>query len=493
MPPAPATAPAQSVEDNTATDMALLGQPVGSLLRRQPVYAPLQATAQQVAQIMQDQGVSSVLLVEDGRLHGIVTDSDLRNRLLAKGLPADTPVVQLATMHPHTAQANEPLFKALMTMARHDIHHLPVMEEDNVTGMLSTQSVTHWLSTSPVFLASTIHRQTDLAGLVGAVQTVPQLLARMAQNHATAQSVGHVVTSITDAVTVRLLQMAEADLGPPPVEYAWVAAGSQGRSEQTAQTDQDNCLVLADTYRATHHADYFQALATRVCDGLNACGYVYCPGEMMAMNPTWRMSRSAWAQCFSHWIAQPDPKALMLTSVFFDLRAVYGQANLLGSLRQDVLEQAKGNGIFLAHLIRNALSHTPPLGLWGRLQTARTGEHRGTIDLKHRGLVPIVDLARVYALAGQVEAVNTTERLSHSTQGGEVSVEGARDLLDTWAYLSDLRIQHQRRQIERGEAPNNFLKPSELSNFERQHLKQAFATIATLQEALGQRHQTGRL
>jgi CBS domain-containing protein len=211
------------------------------------------------------------------------------------------------------------------------------------------------------------------------------------------------------------------------------------------------------------------------------------------MNDTWRMPLSQWRQCFLHWIEQPEPKALMLTSVFFDMRAVHGQADLLDALRRDVLHWAHGNGIFLAHLVRNALTHTPPLGLWGRLQTARSGEHRGTIDLKHRGLVPIIDLARVYALAGQVDAVNTLERLSHGTEGGEVSVEGARDLVDTWTFLADVRIQHQKRQIERGEAPDNFLRPNELSNFERQHLKQAFATIGTLQEALGQRHQAGRL
>ncbi len=476
-----------------AADTSLLTQPVGSLLRRQPVHANVQQTAQQVAQLMQAQHVTSVLLMDEQRLCGIITDSDLRSRLVAQNLSAQTPVVQLATMAVQTVPDDVPLFKALMVMARHDIHHLPVMRRGEVVGVLNATSVAQWLSTTPVFLAGSIHRQPNVAGLIEATQAVPQLLARLAQNHASAHSMGHVITSITDAVTVRLLQLAEAQLGPPPVDYVWVAAGSQARSEQTAQTDQDNCMVLADTYRAAQHGAYFKALATQVCDGLHACGYVYCPGEMMAMNDTWRMPLSQWRQCFLHWIEQPDPKALMLTSVFFDMRAVYGPTDLLDALRQDVLRRARGNGIFLAHMVRNALTHTPPLGLWGRLQTARSGEHRGTIDLKHRGLVPIIDLARVYALAGQVDAVNTLERLSHGTEGGEVSVEGARDLVDTWTFLADVRIQHQKRQIERGEAPDNFLRPNELSNFERQHLKQAFATIDTLQEALGQRHQASRL
>jgi CBS domain-containing protein len=138
--------------------------------------------------------------------------------------------------------------------------------------------------------------------------------------------IGQIVTAMTDALTVRLLQLAEAQLGPPPVPYAWVAAGSQARSEQTAKSDQDNCLVLDDRYDVDRDGPYFEALARQVCSGLDACGYVFCPGEMMAMTERWRQPLQRWLERFRHWIDQPEPAALMHTCVFFDMRPVHGES-----------------------------------------------------------------------------------------------------------------------------------------------------------------------
>lgn len=178
----------------------------------------------------------------------------------------------------------------------------------------------------------------------------------------------------------------------------------------------------------------------------------------------------------------------MLTCVFFDLRFVYGRSALLDDLRRDVLARTRGNGIFLAYMVGNALSHQPPLGLFGKLTTARSGEHRDTIDLKQRGVVPIVDLARVYALAGGHEAVNTHDRLQVAAASGEVSEQSARDLRDALEYLAATRIRHQVRQVESGKSADNFLALGELSNFERTQLKDAFAVVQALQSVLGQRY-----
>ena len=182
----------------------------------------------------------------------------------------------------------------------------------------------------------------------------------------------------------------------------------------------------------------------------------------------------------------------MLTCVFFDLRAIHGKVELLDSLRHEVLQRTKGNSLFLAHMVGNALKHRPPLGLFGTISRIRGGENAGTIDLKHSGIVPIVDLARVYALAGGVAAVNTHDRLEQVAQAGEVSQQSARDLRDALEFLSKLRIDHQARQMAQGQAPDNFLALEELSNFERSHLKEAFSVVQTLQGVLGQRYQTGR-
>ncbi|MDP3250733.1 MAG: putative nucleotidyltransferase substrate binding domain-containing protein [Hydrogenophaga sp.] len=343
-------------------------------------------------------------------------------------------------------------------------------------------------------LLDDIQRESTVQGLRQVCARIPQLQQSLVESDVSAVTTGHVVTAITDAVTIRLLQLAEAQLGPAPVDFVWVAAGSQARCEQTARTDQDNCLVLDDRYEEARHGSYFEALAQFVCDGLNDCGYVHCPGMMMACNDAWRLPLHAWVERFAQWVSEPDPSALMHVCVFFDLRAIHGNTTLLDRLRANVLERTRGNTIFLAHMVSNALSRRPPLGLFNRLAPFRSGEHKGTIDLKLNGIVPIVDLARVHALALGHPAVNTHERLlgAGGGAGGYMSERSARNLREALEFLASLRIRHQARQIAQGVPPDNFLDLMELSNAERSQLKEAFSVVQTLQTLLGQQFETGR-
>jgi CBS domain-containing protein len=247
-------------------------------------------------------------------------------------------------------------------------------------------------------------------------------------------------------------------------------------------------MVLDDHFDETQHGAYFRALAQFVCDGLDACGYIYCPGEMMAMTDTWRQPQRRWAEYFARWTSVPDPKALMLICVFFDLRAVYGRSALLDDLRRDVLSRTKGNTLFLAHMVANALQHQPPLGVFRGISAIRSGEHKGMIDLKHTGVVPIVDLARVYALAGGHEAVNTHDRLVSAAAGGAISEQSARDLREALEFIAFTRIQHQARQIAAGQPPDHYLPLGDISNFERSQLKDAFNVVHSLQNVIGQRY-----
>jgi len=491
LPPLPAdtTDPAAPVGTPLPSgELSLLTLPTRALLRRAPITVPPTVSIRQAAQLMRDQRVSSVLIVENDQLFGLITDRDLRNRVVADGLDIDRPVLDITTLAPMTVQASKPAFDALLLMARHNIHHVPVRDGERVIGMITATDLTEQHSNSAVYLAGHIYKQESLEGLVAAAARVAGLQHRMAASQASAYATGHIITAVTDAITTRLIQLAERRLGPPPVDYAWVAAGSQARAEQTAKSDQDNCLMLDDAYDPATHGAYFEALANEVNDGLNACGYVYCPGEMMARTDKWRQPRKVWAEYFHRWTDTPEPMALMLTCVFFDLRLVYGSAPLVEDLRREVLARTKGNRIFLAHMVGNALKHRPPLSLFGGLSTIRSGEHRDTIDLKHTGIVPIIDLARVYALAGGHEAVNTHDRLVIAADSKEISAQSARDLRDALEFMASLRIQHQARLIARGQAADNYLQPEDLSNFERSQLKDAFGVVQTLQSVLAQRY-----
>ena len=482
--PAAATAP--------GNDTNLLSMRLQDLIKHPPITLPPQASVLEVARTMRERGVSSVMLVEQEHLFGLVTDRDLRNRVVAEGLDLSRPAADIATLAPMTLDQRSPAFEALLLMARHNIHHVPVMDGQRIAGMVTATDLTQQQSTSAVYLAGDIHRQNTLDGLAAISQRVKALQQTLSVAHTSAYNTGHVITTITDALTRRLIQLAEAQLGPPPVDYVWVAAGSQGRCEQTAKSDQDNCMVIDDAYDPAVHGDYFKALAHQVCDGLAACGYIHCPGEMMAMTDQWRQPLRIWRQYFQHWINVPDPKALMLTTVFFDLRAVHGQHDLLQTLRQEVLARTPKQSLFLAHVVNNAQKQRPPLNLFGQISLIRSGEHAGTVDLKHQAIAPIVDLGRIYALAAGLHEVNTSDRIEKAAQMGDLSEQGSRDLRDALEFVSSQRITHQTQRMQQGLAPDNYLHLRELSNFERGHLRDAFSVIQSLQDVLGQRYQSGR-
>ncbi len=473
-------------------DTNLLSMRLQDLIKHPPITLPPQASVLAVARTMRERNVSSVMLVEQDHLLGLVTDRDLRNRVVAEGLDLSRPAAEIATLAPLTLDQRCPAFEALLLMTRHNIHHVPIMDGRRIAGMVTATDLTQQQSTSAVYLAGDIHQQSSLDGLVAISQRVKALQQNLSAAHTSAYNTGHVITTITDALTSRLIHMAEAELGPPPVDYVWVAAGSQGRSEQTAKSDQDNCMVLDDAYDPALHGDYFKALARRVCDGLAACGYIHCPGEMMAMTDQWRQPLRVWRQYFQNWIDKPDAKALLLVTVFFDLRAIHGQHELLHGLRSEVLAHTAKQSLFLAYVVGNAQKQRPPLNLFGQISLIRSGEHAGTVDLKHQAIAPIVDLGRIYALAAGLHEVNTSDRIEQAAQLGELSEQGSRDLRDALEFVSSQRITHQTQRMQQGLEPDNYLHLQELSNFERGHLRDAFSVIQSLQDVLGQRYQSGR-
>jgi CBS domain-containing protein len=450
------------------------------------------ASILEAARKMTDHRVSSLLVVDGNRLTGIVTDRDLRSRVIAQGLSYERPVLDAMTASPLTVSPRDYTHDALIEMARNGFHHLPVVEGERVVGMITSTDILQRRSASPLYVISEIYRCDEVACLAEAARRLPQLLSGLVDANASAHSIGHIVTSVGEAVTNRLLALGEREFGPAPVPYAWVAGGSQARNEQTALSDQDNCLLLSDDYEQSAHGEYFARLAHFVCDGLDASGYIYCPGEIMATTPKWRQPLAAWKRYFEKWIDQPRPEALLNATVFFDLRLIHGDLDLFRCLQEHYLTRARSNRIFLAYMAANALQFQPPLGFFRNFVLVKGGEHDHTLDLKHRGVVPIIDLARVYALAAGVGLVNTRDRLEQSVGADGLSSDGAADLRDALELISAIRLRHQARQAKGGRKPDNFVSPADLSHFERNHLKDAFGVVRTMQASLAQRFQTAR-
>ena len=466
---------------------------VGSLVRKPPITVPSGTTIRETAAVMSNKDVSSVMVMHDDRLVGLVTDRDLRKRCVAIGLNGSEPIDQIMTLDPKTIDASTLTAQALMTMTRMRFHHLPVTRNDRLVGMITATDLANHQSANSAYLAADVRKAKSVADLIEVSRRLPSLHLHLATANVSARHIGEAVSCLTDSITARLLEMAEAELGPPPVPYAWMAGGSQARREQSSHSDQDNALLLSDDFDAAQHDAYFAALAKFVSDGLNTCGFVYCPGDAMATNPQWRQPLKVWLGYFSRWIESPDPMSMMLSSIFFDLRPVTGTVELFTPLQQMILKKSQENRIFLAYMMANAMQHRPPLGFFRQFVLERGGEHDDTLDLKHRGIVPITDIARLLALSLGKEPVNTVERLRACAGTPALSTEMAENLEDALEFIASLRIQHQASQIRHGRKADNYVPPSELSELEREHLKHAFRVIQTMQETMVKRFGADKL
>ena len=457
---------------------------VDSFMARRPVTCPPDTTVQQAAQLMRDWRISSLCITDGDRLRGIVTTRDLTGKILAQGRPVDTPIAEVMTADPLTLAPNAIGSDVLHAMMERHIGHIPIVEGGKLVGIVTQTDLTRFQAVSSAELVSALSRAATAQEMAKVTAEIPRLLVQLVAGGSRHEVVTRLITDIADTATRRLLALAEAQFGPPPVRYLWLACGSQGRQEQTGVSDQDNCLFLDD---AVTDADmpYFRALAKFVSDGLDTCGYFYCPGDMMATNPKWCQPVHVWKDYFRNWIAKPNPEAQMLASVMFDLRPIGGAFSLFQDMQADTLAAAAKNSIFVAHMISNSLKHTPPLGLLRGFATIRSGEHRNTLDLKHNGVVPVVDLGRIYALQGKLPEANTRARLVAAQAAGVLSASGARDLLDAYDLIAETRLEHQAAQVKAAQEPDNFLPPSDLSDFERSHLRDAFVVVKTMQSAVG--------
>ncbi|MBF0446941.1 MAG: cyclic nucleotide-binding/CBS domain-containing protein [Magnetococcales bacterium] len=463
---------------------------LGDLISREVVHMTVDDSIRNVAKKMVQEGVGSMLLCKGESLAGIITDLGLRTHVVAEGRSTDDPISTVMTENPITLESNALGIDALILMAQKNIDHIPIVRDGKPIGMITTKNLAQNQTTSAVYLVREAYKQNSIEGLQKITEQIPRLLQSLVRSWVPAQSVGHVITSVTDAVNIRLIQMAEEKLGPPPVPYSWCVVGSQGRGEQTVVSDQDSFLLLSDRYDKAKHGKYFKKLTTMVCDDMDRVGYRFCPGEIMAKTKRYKLPLKQWKKNFKSWIEEPSPKALMLSCIFFDLRMLYGKNDLFIELKRYVEQTSKLNRIYLAHMTQNALTHKAPLGFFRNFVLIRGGEHNQTFNLKNSGIIPIVDITRIHALASGVEAVNTLDRLkSIIKNASSMSKNGSLDLQDAFEFINQTRLRYHASLLDEGMPVSNYMSPDRLSNLEREHLKDAFAIVQTMQSAMKQQFQ----
>lgn len=475
--------------------LALVAMHVRDLMKL-PMLVGKGDSIQQVAQQMNEFDTQTVMVTgDDGGLCGIVTDVDFRKRVVAEGRSVNAPIADIMTLNPLTLTPRDQASEALLLMSRHNIRHLPVVEGNDVVGVLSASDLLRTQSSSVVYLVGDIFAAQDVARLAELSKSLPKLLVSLVKQSLPANDIGQSITSIGQAIARRLLVMAEEKFGAPPVPYAFIVAGSMARREQTAHSDQDNGMILSDDYNEAQHGEYFRQIAKYVSDGLDACGYIYCPGNVMATNDQWRQPLAVWCGYFDTWITEPEPMALLYASIFFDLCCLHGDASLLSRLLDGILSKTKVSTLFQAFMAGNALSHKPPIGFFRGFvldKDSKDSSAEKGMDMKKRGVVPVIDMVRLYALAGGLAPINTWERLEAIADAGTMTRSTVEDVRDAFEFISMVRLQHQAKQIENGQKPNNHVPPEELSALERRHLKDAFEVISTMQESMATRYQADR-
>ncbi|VWX37093.1 Cyclic nucleotide-binding protein [Limnobacter sp. 130] len=454
-----------------------------------PGHTPLQEAARHMVQTNQ-----TALIVQDEAraLIGIVSDQDFRDRVVAKGLPYSTPLRDIMTETPKTVKHNQLVFEAMMLMLRHNTQHLPVMKNGEVIGVVSQSDLVKYQSRNSLFLVNSIFNAGSVEELAALKKDVQDAFVRMVQEDANSRMVGSAMAAIGRSFKQKLLELAVQQFGQPPVPCCFLALGSMAREEQLIVTDQDNALVLADTYSPDLHGEYFEKLANFVCDGLDACGYDYCTGKIMASNPQWRMPLAAWKQTFTEWIENPSPEGLLNSNVFFDLDGVWGETAFANQLNQLIRSKGSSSYRFLSSMVRNALLRTPPLGFFKDFVMETDGSQTKTINMKRRGTAPLADLIRVHALSVGSTSRNSFSRLTDIEKAGILVKGQVANIRDSMELIAMVRIRHQALSVEAGKQPDNNVDPRQLSDFERKNLKDAFQILSDAQNFLKFRYQSSR-
>ncbi|CAM4168483.1 DUF294 nucleotidyltransferase-like domain-containing protein [Pseudoalteromonas byunsanensis] len=474
---------------------------VTKLIIKDVLYVDQNSTVQQAAKVMADEQVSSLLIYDpakpviedpeedDAQVVGLISDRDLRCKVVANGLPYDTPIADIMTSDVAIIDSNAYVFEAMMLMLRDNVHHLPIMHKRKPIGMLTLSDILRYESQSSLLFVQGLMEQKSVEDLANYSTQLSTIFTRMVNEDANSHMIGSAMSVIGKTFKHKLLELAEAKLGPAPIPYCFIALGSMARDEQLIVTDQDNALILDNSYQPKEHGQYFEQLAKFVCDGLANCGYKYCDGGIMASNPAWRLTLDQWQAQFNDWIENPKPEALLNSSIFFDLEGVWGEIKWAEKLTAFISKKAQNTPSFLAAMAHNALRRTPPLGFFNGFVLEQDGQHRRSMNIKRRGTAPLSDLIRVHALAVGSRKQNSFERLEDINEANILPKGKVLDLEAALEYIAIMRIKHQSWQIEQGEKPDNSLPPETLSEFEQRNLKEAFGVLDKAQSFLKFRYQ----
>ena len=463
---------------------------VGALIRTPPLICQGSEPVREAARRMTDQGASAVLVPLAGSF-GIVTDRDLRTRVIGSGLSPDVPVSRIMTAPAYTVTAGRLGGDVLLDMLERNIHHIPVLSPSGqVLGVIDDGDLVAAEGRKPLLLRRAIARAESPAEVAAAAAGLDPVVIALHGARATAEQVTAVRSVVLDALTRRLVELAVRDAGPPPVPFTWYALGSQARREAVPSSDVDSALGWGDGSGGAGGppdvAGYLGRVARAVDEGLRDCGMSPDEHGASAANPIFARSLASWHRAARSLSEDPtQEKALILVSVLADSRPVWSSGGAVsGGAVSGGLWEGQPTRDLLRLLARFALSFRPPTGFLRDFVVEHSGERRGQLDIKHGGLIPIVDLARWAGMAAGLASASTLERLRAAEAAGTLEREEAQTLSEAFGFIGALRLDHQVEQLRRGEPPDDFIDPKTLNPLARSYLREAFRAVASVQASL---------
>lgn len=439
---------------------------------------------------MTTENVSSVVVVDKrNRPLGIITEKDLVKKIVAQGCYIHSVVASdVMSNNPLTISPESFYYEALLLMVGHNIKHLVVAAEEQLVGMVTIRDLMASRGTSALKIAKAIEQQSTIEGLAAISNETENILQLLVSENATAQETLQLITELFDRLTRKVIQVCEQEmvregLGPPPVEYSWISMGSSGRQEQFVKTDQDNGIIYENVVleREEDVSRYFLRLGQKVVDGLHRSGFALCPGNVMASNPVWCRSMRSWAKAISRWFDVMEPENVRLMTIFLDFRHIYGEKSLCDRMRRFVHKRVQDAPNVLHFLAQDDLNHRVPLNFFKQIITEKAGDKKDQVNLKAAAAVHMVDAVRCFSLRENINETNTFRRMGKLQERNVFSENDTDSFVNAYETLMSFRIRQSLLQLSRGEVPDNYLDPSQLSKREKASLREAFITVDRIQ------------
>jgi len=468
------------------TSLMFMNQPIATALAPF-VSCERETTIKEAAQLMNERGKNAILVSDGETMVGLVSDTLLRERALAGSLDLTTPVGKVMKTPLVYIEDSALIFEAAMLLQEKDIDFLVVRDDhDTVVSMISNEELLDVHRYSANFLIQQIRTSTGVEEIVQSHHRLPRIIKALIDSGAHARNITRIITTVSDTVLEKLIDRAIEEIGEPPVRFAFISVGSEGRGEQTLVTDQDNAIIFEDVADAAETAaahDYFHRFATKVCTWLDEVGYQFCKGEIMAMTPKWCQPLSVWKDNFTHWIGESTPEDLMEVSIFFDFRCLYGDNRFTEELHEHIRSRAQNQKAFLYQMAQNTLLFKVPIDFFGKLSVESGGEHPNTFNIKHV-IAQIVGFARIYAIFYGFEITNTLQRINRLLETDVIKADVHQEIVESYNYLMQLRFRHQIHCIDQGHEPDNHVHINEISHMEKELLEKILANINQLRKRL---------